>query len=221
MTDVDYWETAYQKDQKIWGDSPSELALAADQYIKEENWDMTGKRLLDAGCGYGRDTLFLARRWSCAAVGIDPAQTAVHIARDAAAHQGLSQVAFAQAAIQEWPQGPYDIVLAANLYQILRFPERHAFRQAADRLLAPGGLLFLGIHSVLDPELAGKGEPVAGDPNSYVEKHFYHLSTREELESDFSFLRCLRLYEHEFFEPRSNGPEHHHITWIFIGQKGK
>jgi SAM-dependent methyltransferase len=220
MTGVDYWEGAYQKEQKIWGDSPSELALAADQYIKEENRGMTGKRFLDAGCGYGRDTLFLAQRWSCTAVGVDPAQTAVQIARKAAADLEASQVSFAQAFIQDWREGPYDILYAANLYQILRFPERLAFRQAADRLLAPGGLLFLGSHSVRDPELAGKGAPAAGDPNSYVDKHFYHLSTRAELESDFSFLRCRRLYEREFFEPRSNGPEHHHVTWIFIGEKG-
>jgi SAM-dependent methyltransferase len=217
----DYWEGAYRKDAKIWGDQPSELALAADHFLKKTKRELAGRRLLDVGCGYGRDTLFLRANHPCIAVGIDPAQTAVAIAQQSASASKLTGVTFAQSSFEDWPEEAYDLVFAANLYQILDCETRRRFRLMLPRLLAPGGLFFLGNHTAQDPELAGKGDPVPGDPNSFFDKRFMHLCTREELEKDFSFLHVLDLHEHEFWEPRSNGPDHHHITWILIAEKGR
>jgi cyclopropane fatty-acyl-phospholipid synthase-like methyltransferase len=215
---AEYWEGAYRKESKIWGDQPSELAVAVDHFLTRSKRDLAGKRLLDVGCGYGRDTLFLSAHHPCIAVGIDPAQTAVAIAQQTAGSLGQTGVTFAQSTFEDWPEESYDAVFAANLYQILDKESRRRFRLKLPRLLAPDGLLFLGNHTAQDSELAGKGEPIADDPNSFFDKRLMHLCTREELEQDFSFLHILDLHEHEFWEPRTNGPDHHHITWILIAE---
>ena len=84
--------------------------------------------------------------------------------------------------------------------------------------LKPGGLLFLSTLSVRDPEHYGKGSPVPGEPNSFVDKVYLHLFAREELMHDFGFLEIKELYEHEYAEPRATGEAHHHILWILNGE---
>jgi hypothetical protein len=88
------------------------------------------------------------------------------------------------------------------------------------KLLAPDGCVILGTLSSRDPEHAGKGTPVPGDPNSWVDKTYVHLSDRAELEKAFNFLKIQQFREHEFIESRAGGSRHHHISWILIGSQG-
>jgi 2-polyprenyl-3-methyl-5-hydroxy-6-metoxy-1,4-benzoquinol methylase len=85
-------------------------------------------------------------------------------------------------------------------------------------MLKPNGLLFLSTLSVRDPEHYGKGDPVPGETNSFHDKTYLHLCTKEELIGDFDFIYIKEIYEHAFREPRVIGEAHHHVSWILAGE---
>lgn len=213
---LSYWEEAYRADRKIWGDDPSPLSLAMKQYAAEAGLQTAGKTLLDLGCGYGRDSFFLASELGLRVTGVDSSKEAIDLAQSNSAGDARRKVEFRCARFQELPGEKYDFVFAANLFPILRRDERAGFCLRIKDLLAPNGLFFLSTHSIRDPELAGKGIVVPDDENSFMSKTIMHLSTREEFEREFSFLEFEKLSENEFLEPRADGTTHHHIIWILI-----
>jgi cyclopropane fatty-acyl-phospholipid synthase-like methyltransferase len=214
-----FWEESYRAGGELWGERPGILAQVAMGYALEEKLPTEGKSLLDIGCGYGRDAIHLAREWKCRVLGVDSSPAAISLALEARAKAGVARAEFRQASFQLLTDETFDLVFAANLYQILPRAERMEFCASLPGLLAPGGFFFLGTHSVHDPEHFGKGTPVEGDENSFIEHTFVHMSTEDELRENFGFLKIHRLYEHEHLEPRTGGQIHHHITWILIGSK--
>ena len=67
------------------------------------------------------------------------------------------------------------------------------------------------------PEHFGKGERIKTETNSFRDERLLHFCTRQEIERDFSFLNIKKLQKHEYIEPRSNGENHHHISWLLLG----
>ncbi len=213
-----FWNEQYGKKGRVWGNEPSELAKAASQYLREH---MPNRELaiLDIGCGYGRDALFLSNNPCWRVLGIDVAEEAVGIASKTALESGKGNVEFEHRDFRELEGDKYDIVLSSNVYQILGTDDRRGLRETVARTLNPNGLLFLSTLSARDPEHSGKGNPIRGEPNSYQDVVYIHLCTKDELEKDFGFLRIRELYEHRYDEPRVTGEIHRHISWILIGEK--
>jgi SAM-dependent methyltransferase len=216
---LSYWDGAYRTGHKIWGGQPSEIARAVGGYFDREKIPTAGKRMLEIGCGYGRDALYLADRWKVRALGIDPSAQAIEMAQASLTEKNRKKVDFHNTRFQDVTEGLFDLVYAANLYQVLSPEERNQFCLAVPAWLAPGGLLLLGGLSSRDPEHAGKGNEISASAVSGEEKFKLHLSTREELEAAFGFLDIRALFEHEFLEPRAEGRPHHHIAWILIGAR--
>lgn len=214
-----YWDGAYRTGHKIWGGQPSEIARVMGMFFEKEKIPTNGKRMLEIGCGYGRDALYFVDQWEVSLVGIDPSGPAIEMARAGLTAKNRRKVEFRQARFQDVTEGSFDLVYAANLYQVLSPEERNQFCLAAPAWLAPGGLLLVGLLSSRDPEHAGKGNEISTSAVSGEEKFHLHLSTREELEANFRSLDIRGLFEHEFLEPRAEGEPHHHIAWILIGAR--
>jgi len=212
------WDSEYRSYERVWGEQPSELARAAVRYLQRRPLDAGGFGILDIGCGYGRDAFYLLDNLKCSVLAVDRSPTAIDIAATAVRETGKEGVEFRCCSFVDLEEGAHDIVFLSNLYQVLRRDERDALRNAVRRLLKPGGLLFLSTLSVADPEHHGKGTPIADEPNSFFDKRFVHLSTREELMEHFDLLDITELYEHEYHEPRASGEVHHHISWILVGR---
>jgi SAM-dependent methyltransferase len=215
-----HWDEAYGRRERLWGDEPSEIGVLAAELLAQ--WSLPGgaRRLLDIGCGYGRDARYLHERLGIEVLGIDHSAEGIALAGELSV--GIPRVRFACRSFTDpgsWGAGEYGAVLAAQVYHVLRPGDRRLLRDTVARVLAPGGYLFLGTLSVRDPEHHGKGEPVPGEEASFVDKVYLHLSTRTELEREFGFLRLLRLEEHEFDEPRTDGAVHHHVEWLLVAQK--
>jgi cyclopropane fatty-acyl-phospholipid synthase-like methyltransferase len=213
-----HWDAEYKKHERVWGEGPSELAVAAAEYLSKTCSRDGDIRILDIGCGYGRDAFYYAKNLKCAVTGIDVSMKAIEIASGAAAKQAAN-IQFQLMSFSDLKDGRFDVVSASNLYQLLKQDERKELRDAVMRTLAPAGLLFLSALSINDPEHSGKGTPVPGEPNSFQDKRYLHLCSREELVRDFDFLSIKELYERAYDEPRSTGETHHHISWILIAQK--
>jgi len=179
--------------------------------------------ILDIGCGYGRDALYLSQHIDCKILGIDSSKEAIQMALRNLSNNTAGGIKFRCCSFTRLgPNGAkYDIVFISNLYQLLRSSQRKELREVVRRVLKSGGVLFLSTLSINDPEHRGRGTPIAGEVNSYLDDRYnkyLHFCTGEELEHDFSYLNILRLIEHEYSEPRANGETHHHISWVLAGE---
>lgn len=202
----------------MWGGGPGVLAVEAVKLLKTAGTPAVPPYILDIGCGYGRDTFYVADTIACRVLGIDVSEKAIEMAKSAAAEAKRTNVEFRCAGFTGIGKKEFDIVFVSNLYQILHREERAGLRQAVMSALKPGGMMFLCTLSTKDPEHYGKGEPVPGDTNSYKDAVYLHFCTGEELLGDFGFLTVDKLYEHEYHEPRAAGAPHHHVSWILMGR---
>ncbi|MBM4451138.1 MAG: class I SAM-dependent methyltransferase, partial [Chloroflexi bacterium] len=197
-----FWDKVYGDSGQVWGDKPSELAVAAASYLRKQKLDEQPLAVLDIGCGYGRDALYLAANLRCAVLGVDASEKAIEIATRAVPREHKERVKFQKCNFVELDHEKYDIVFASHLYHLLKDDERKRLRRIMGRMLKPDGLLFLSTLSVKDPEHYGKGDPVPGEANSFHDKTYLHFCTKEELIGDFDFLYMKEIYEHEFYESR-------------------
>jgi tocopherol O-methyltransferase len=103
-----------------------------------------GQRVLDAGCGVGGSSLWLARQRGAEVVGITPVASQVARARRFAAARRLGdRVTFEQADYSNTPcpDASFDVVWA--LESLCHAPDKAAFYREAARLLRPGGRLVV------------------------------------------------------------------------------
>jgi ubiquinone/menaquinone biosynthesis C-methylase UbiE len=101
-----------------------------------------GARVLDAACGTGLDTLFLARQGR-AMTGIDASPGMIAQLREKAAREGLRiEARVGDAAdLSAWPDASFDGILSA--FAGLNTVDLDAFAAGAARLLRPGGRLIV------------------------------------------------------------------------------
>jgi 2-polyprenyl-3-methyl-5-hydroxy-6-metoxy-1,4-benzoquinol methylase len=222
-----YWEKRYAADGRLWGDGPSELARLAVARLRpaaaaHRDPDAPLFSLLDVGCGYGRDSRYLAAELGCRVLGLDPAPAAVAAARKAR-RPGLDveyvtgdAASFAEDAAQ---LGRFDVAFAANVYQLLSPGGRREFAAALVTLVRPGGLLFLSTLSPRDPRHYAVGEPVLGEERSWVEHVYLHFCTADELAADFRGFALLDLEERSYDEHNAQGVVHRHASWFLEGRR--
>ena len=215
-----YWDARYASDGKLWGDGPSELArLAVARLSFAAGRDIS---VVDVGCGYGRDSLYLAVELGCRVLGIDPSPAAVAAARRG--RRGGLEVefevadpgSFSAAAGQE---DGFDVVVASNVYHLLPPATREGFAAAVAALARSGGLVFLSSLSPRDPQHYAKGDPVAGEERSWVEHCYLHFCTEEELRADFAALEVLDLEERSYEERHADGRVHRHTSWFLEARR--
>jgi tocopherol O-methyltransferase len=115
-----------------------------------------GERVLDAGCGVGGSSLWLARERGARCVGITLAPRQVAMARHYAARRGLSgsvQFQVADFTATPFPAGSFDVVWAIE--SLCHAADKAAFYREAARLLRPGGRVvvadFIRVARPLDP----------------------------------------------------------------------
>jgi len=215
-----YWDGRYAKDGRLWGDGPSELArLTVARLGTGATADLC---VLDIGCGYGRDTRYLAAELGCRALGVDPSPAAVQAAQRAR-RAGLD-VEFevgdaASLATRAEHAEAYDVVFACNVYHLLGPAVRREFVAAVARLARPGGLLFLSTLSPRDPQHYAVGRQVPDEERSWVDRVYLHFCTAEELAGDFAAFQVLDLEERPYVEHNAGGVVHRHASWFLEGRR--
>lgn len=143
-------EACWNRNWSQWDDkdNPSSFARKAAEKMRQKGL----RRILDLGCGRGRESLFFA---SC---GFEV--TAADIAHEALKNirHPLVRTEKADARKKRWPPHSFDAVFA-NLS--LHYFDRNETQRIVDGIetaLSPGGLFFIRCKSTADP-LCGKGTP--------------------------------------------------------------
>jgi cyclopropane fatty-acyl-phospholipid synthase-like methyltransferase len=214
------WDKAYTNEKKVWGEKPSELAHFAVSTLKHSS-RFQGKSdlfILDLGCGYGRDAVYLANHLPCHILGLDNSQKAISMAADFISEKLKKRIELLCYDFTH-VSDKYDVIVASNLYQIINKETRHKLAETVKRCLKTDGVFFMSTLSVRDPQHSTEGgTPVEEDQNTFISARGIgiHLATRDELEKAFNFLNISALFEREYDEPRST-ESHHHISWILMG----
>jgi cyclopropane fatty-acyl-phospholipid synthase-like methyltransferase len=101
-----------------------------------------GMRVLDAGCGIGGSSIWLAQTYGVEVVGITPVASQVERARRYAQKQGIAdQVSFEQQDYMQttFPQASFDVVWGMESF--CHAPDKQLVLAEVRRLLRPGGRL--------------------------------------------------------------------------------
>jgi len=215
-----YWDARYAVDGRLWGDGPSELARLAVARLRPHASPELA--VLDVGCGYGRDTRYIAAELHCRALGIDPSPRAVATAqksRSAGLDVEFEAGDAASLAARPGQAGSWDVVYACNVYHLMGPDARRAFVAALAALARPGGLLFLSTLSPRDAQHYAVGEPVPGEERSWIEHVYLHFCTAEELEADLGAFELLDLEERSYDEHNAGGVVHRHASWFLEGRR--
>lgn len=194
------WNERYSTRGMVWGREPN-------RFVAEFAADLEPRRVLDLGCGQGRNAVWLAERGH-RVTGVDLSDAGIADARSLAGEAGV-EVDFLVADLAgEWTPlaGAFDLVLLSYLQ--LPPEKRIPVHAEAARALAPGGQLFLIAHHSDNIERG-----VGGPPYPEV------LFDEDLLASDFADLEILR--NEKVFRP-VEGPDGavrdaHDV--LFLGRK--
>jgi SAM-dependent methyltransferase len=132
-----------------------------------------GMRVLDAGCGFGRNLVYLLRE-GCEIFALDASREGVEHVRNLSASLGTGLPAdnFQVGLIEQipFPDSFADVVLCNSVLHFAR--DEHHFRQMISelwRVVAPGGMLFcrLGSRIGMDFERVNGGRYIIGDGSEW------------------------------------------------------
>src|SRR5688572_20736909 len=155
--DRDFWEQAWSQALREHGDRVAQRPPNA--HLTAEIGDVRPGRALDAGCGHGADTLWLAAQgWQVTAVDFSAAALAHGRAMAEAAGAELAErIDWIEGDLATWPVEPerYDLIVCLYVH-VAGSVEQMVKRMA--RGIAPGGTLFLVGHRPIDPST---GAPTA------------------------------------------------------------
>ncbi len=184
------WEREYA-DLKIIPsterESPSKALLLFSELLNLESF----KRVLDSGCGNGRNAIYLARK-GCEVFGVDISSTAVSKAREKVESLRFSdRVHIHKESMLNplpFPPGHFDLVLDSYVFCHFFDSDRDKYRHNIRLLTRSAGYFIL---SVFPPEDGYYGpmlkvspvEPIVRDPSNDIAKRLY---IERELEEFFS-----------------------------------
>ncbi|MEM7224959.1 MAG: methyltransferase domain-containing protein [Pseudomonadota bacterium] len=125
----------------LWGEGFLSPGGAEEVALLLSGVDLTGKAVLDIGCGIGGVDLLLARDHGAASVlGIDVEAPLIRRARDLAERAGLAErIAYRQVEPGPLPleDGSFDVVFSKDA--MIHIPDKAALFAEVRRVLRPGG----------------------------------------------------------------------------------
>ncbi len=145
MTQQYAWESEYQRQSILTGGAePQAFFVRYMKELKRAGIRPTGLRVLDLGCGTGRNSNYLAQRGAIV-TGIDFAANAIATAMQRARDLGVTVEYIAQNMAVPYPLQDFsiDLVLDITSSNSLNDQERKQYLAETLRVLKPGGHMFV------------------------------------------------------------------------------
>lgn len=169
VDNTDYWNQYYQNN--VCSTKPSPFAQYVSTMVDP------GKRLVDLGCGNGRDTLYFASL-GLNVIGIDLSPTAIRMLN----RQNVYNATFLCGDFIQHPNHTaecYDYAYSRFTIHAINPKQESMLLQAMYQAIKPGGKFFIEVRSVHDP-LYGKGQPVGRNAYFY-DNHYRRFIVLSEL----------------------------------------
>lgn len=189
----DLWEREYGTLKVIPSSTrtlPSKALVLFSEILDFKNL----RRVLDVGCGIGRNSVYLAKK-GCQVHAVDFSETALNQLNAAATREGLrSKIHICYCLLQStFPYRDRAFDLVVDSYVFCHFTDdrvKEHYRSELCRVTKPGGLVFSSVFSVRDAyyrEMIGhthsdEGPRVIVDPHNGIKKRLY---TEDEIKAFF------------------------------------
>jgi SAM-dependent methyltransferase len=194
MSDV--WNSAYNNNT-FFGETSSQFALLCyDDYIKNNK---NVKKLLELGCGQGRDTLFFASK-GIEIEALDYSPVGIERLQKLASEENLSNIHASVFNVRNplpFRENEFDAVYS-HMFFTMRFTwnELKAIAQEVNRVLKSNGFNFFSVRNRSD-RVYGKGTKI--DENIYEYKtfqvRFFSKEDVEKLAEGFKILEVREIVE--------------------------
>jgi len=190
------WDNVYGKDASFFGDEPSKFALSCYNLMKKNDL----KKMLEIGCGQGRDCLFFTSKGMEVAA-LDYSKVAIDSLLEHAKQKDLSVDAHVYDAKKPLPfdSGSFDAVYS-HMFLSMRFSfdELKFILSEVKRVLKDNGFHFFSVRNQNDKFYA-KGTKVDDDIydiNGFQIRFF----TKEEIENISEGFKIIEIKE-DYEEP--------------------
>lgn len=210
-----FWDARYARG-RLYGTEPTSVARSLAELFRAH----TVHRILDAGCGSGRDALFYARE-GFEVTGLDISENGLRWARERAAAEGLRAV-FLQGDLVETnlPPGTFDAAVAVHLIHLQPASVRQVMVNQLWRLTRDAGLIATANYSTGEEGFATW--PAYPEPNTRVDPkgklvHFFDADDLRALLPPARF-ELLTFDEVDLAEVPDSGPVIHR-EWLAIARK--
>jgi len=197
------WDERFGREGALWGEEPSVGAAYALGYFAKKGV----RTVLDVACGYGKDSVYLARRFDV--TGIDSSAVGIRMANERALREGvMARFLRGDVRAMQFPSGSFDGVLCNGILAHMLNAERPRVAGEIERVLRKGGALVVSEFSESrKPE--GAEEVESG---TYRERDgmAYHYFGREELRALFPSVK----FEHAKEQRKGGGSR---LKWVMAG----
>ncbi|MBN9797438.1 SAM-dependent methyltransferase [Pseudonocardia sp. UM4_GMWB1] len=167
--DREFWERRWTEVLDEHGDTVARMPPNA--HLTAEVGDLPAGRALDAGCGHGAETMWLAARgWTVTALDFSPAvlEHARATAEEALGAEIAGRIDFIEGDLTTWAPEPGYFDLVVFLYVHSAGAVHELIQRMASGVI-PGGTLFLVGHRPIDPD-TGAETPAAGQVQVSVDE---------------------------------------------------
>lgn len=209
----DKWEEMYSKNfGGQWYPSEGFVVFSA-RYLKrrlginvyQEKKDVN--RILDAGCGIGRHIGFFAHQ-GYDVYGMDLSKEAIDIAQAWLYKQRMkANLIVGDLSQTSYDSNFFDVIVSLSVLDHVTFSESKIIINEFNRILKPGGYLFVSLRSTYDSEY-GRGEKV--DNNSFILEGGYEdgiLQHYFDLDEINGLLHDFKIFDIELREERFSSRE--------------
>jgi bifunctional enzyme CysN/CysC len=171
---IDFGRTAHWRSFYTNGGAPCEptrFAHAVAERLEPE------RRLLEVGCGNGRDSVFFAAKGH-QVTALDRSPEAIASCTAVHGDGSVQFVARPLPAVADRLPSPFDVVYSRFALHVMTRSEETETLASAARVLRPGGQLFVECRSINDP-LAREGEVIS--PTERIYGHYRRFIVADEL----------------------------------------
>jgi ubiquinone/menaquinone biosynthesis C-methylase UbiE len=192
------WEPVYREKGELYQDVQPEIKKYARIFKKNEY-----KRILDLGCGTGRNTIYLAQQ-GFMVYALDISKTGVDITKKKAKALGLENIVFDVSDMKStpYPDNYFDAVACILTLSHGRLKDNKEAIDEIYRILRPKGMLITEVMSVKD-KTCGKGEKI--EENTFLggmddDKHMmHHYFTKKEIKMLLSKFTSFKISPKTYF----------------------
>lgn len=145
-----FWDKEYQTGSHLQlSEKPAEDLVKFARWLARREGKKTlnpTARVLDIGCGNGRNLIYLTREFGCRGMGIDSSDEAIRLAREGGWRLPLEFRAGTIIEPLSVPDSSIDLALDMMTSHVLREEGRARYLREIERILKPGGWLLFKTH---------------------------------------------------------------------------
>ena len=136
MSGTGKYESQYRERRGVCGEPFPEIASFFEAY------DRQGARILDLGCGQGRDALMAARHGH-SVLGVDSSKTGIRQMLEDADAEGLSVKGVVADLTKYKIEGSYDVIILDRVLHMLEKDSRNALPKQVLQHVSPSGFVLI------------------------------------------------------------------------------